>query len=297
MTKILILMVLVAVFAVSTVIPTVHAELVEPFYGMSYDDRRNTIQFDFWNNSLSGVIMYDGNTIEFEDLPVMIYDNSFKISDKQIRIFGDYPIESQNSIKVIDIESKRIDTFYIKSAGEPFTKKIEPIIIDITQTREYLDLAEKTPMKSVEEYLDAINIKNIPVGNYSNNIIEEEKEALSGDNYYLSVNPPVRFYNDQPNQMQAYVYNKSIQVSGIPVTFDLIKNGIVEATSTVITTENTGARSSWWLNELLTPAGCYEFVVSGTVDGTELYQSDKVKVIRQVGMSYEQIQEITNCKV
>jgi len=148
-------------------VSSAYAELlVEPFYGMSYDDRRNTIQFDFWNNTISGEIIYDGDKVEFQDLSVMIYDNSFKVRDKQIRIFGDYPIEPQSSIKVINVGERKIDTFYIKSAGEPFVKKVQPIVIDVKQTREYqrlVDVPTKSviyPKSSVEDDVTKWNISN-----------------------------------------------------------------------------------------------------------------------------------------
>ena len=78
-------------------------------------------------------------------------------------------------------------------------------------------------------------------------------------------------------------------------SFDLIKNGIVEATYSDETYHDLGARGSWTLHSALTPPGCYEMVVSATINDEYLEEREQIKVRDFTGMSNETIRELTEC--
>ncbi len=170
-------------------------------YGFSTTDRADTLDFTFYNNIISGILVFDGQTINFT-APVKLFENNFILKDikNNLLILGS-DLSKQNNVKV-RLPNTNVTEFKMYMPKEPITQSIPktPTYFKISDN----DNAENISniLERYENWKDKANTIKQPIANYSNVIIDPE--TITG----ITIEPDT-IYSASIDEI--YEFNLSIQ--------------------------------------------------------------------------------------
>ncbi len=158
------------------------------FKGHSHNDRNDSIYMEFFNNTLSGQIIYDSQTMNFENLPVKFYENSFKVRDSELGfIIRGNDLLHGSDITIVFTNPREIEKFKIFEREEVII--IEDRVDILEKFEKYFETITNDSLleslQNMEEWQQQMNITNIPTHDYSNDINVIQPET---DSFVMSIN-------------------------------------------------------------------------------------------------------------
>ncbi len=202
------------------------------FKGHSYNDKNDSIYMEFFNNTLSGQIIYNSQTMNFEDLPVTFYKNSFKVRDSEHGfIIRGNDLLHGNDITIVFTNPREIETFKIFEREEVIIAEDRVDILE--KFEKYFETITNDSLleslQNVEEWQQQMNVTNIPTHDYSNDINVIQPET---DSFLMSINfvnfPDTKNLNSELDlKVQAKNIRNNTYLDGADITVKIIDEGFV----------------------------------------------------------------------